>query len=120
MGKLKKDGLIASLGIMFIALFIFMTNPRSLSAAWLLFMPILIAITVFAVTRLLLRLTSTKTEQLMTTTSGIVAAGSLVVVLLGSLKQLGLQDGLLALVLVAGLIFYFRRSGIGQTQTPHN
>lgn len=118
MSKLKHDGILAGMGMITIALFIFLTNPRSLSVALLLFLPVMIAVTVFALSRLLLRLMSSMTERLLNLISGIVSAGSLLVVLLSSLKQFGLQDGLLALLLVAGLVFYFRRTGAGQAQPP--
>lgn len=116
----KKDGLIGLSGMLLIGLFIFSTDPKSLSAVFLLVLPVLIAVTVFVITRLLLRLCSSMTGGLMNIISMVVATGSLLVVLLGSLGQLGSQDSLLALLLVAGLAFYFRRWGTDRYPTSQD
>jgi hypothetical protein len=104
----KKDIALSIVGFMSIILFLISTNPRTLSAFFLLVFPILVAATSFVVVRFILNLFTSLSAELIKMVSSVIAVGILLVVLLGSLGQLGFQDLLLAFLLVSGLVFYLK------------
>src|SRR5687767_10085321 len=104
----KKDLALSAVGFVSIMLFLISTNPRSLSAIFLLVFPALVAATSFAITRLFLHLFTSLTSELIKIIASVISVGVLLVVLLGSLGQLGFQDFLLAFLLVGGLVFYLK------------
>ncbi len=105
----KRDAGLAGLGASAVLLFIICTDPSKLSAMFLLVFPLLVAITSFIVTRLVLTIFLSVSQTALRVISSVVGVGVLLVVLLGSLGQLGFQDMLLAFLLVAGLVFYLKR-----------
>lgn len=107
---LKNDAKLGAMGLFGIFFLIFITNPVSVPIAFVLVMPILVASTSFVVTRFFLRLLFEFNNHQITICSYMLAGGVLLVLMLGSLKQLGLQDVILSLLLASGLAFYFTRS----------
>lgn len=105
----KRQLLFSTAGLLSIAFFILLTDPSSLTAHALLLLPILVAVTVFAITHLLIQIFTKLPSNKTKTLSGVVAVGPTLVVMLGSLGQLGAQDMLLAVLLVGGFSWYVRR-----------
>lgn len=107
---IKKDVLLSSLSILGILSFVFITNPQSMPILFVLLLPLLFAAGAFVTTRLLLRVFFDVNDRQLKILSLSFAGGALLVVVLGSLKQLGIQDFVLALLLVAGSAFYFLKN----------
>lgn len=105
----KKDAIAVAMGFMFISIFILGTNPTSLSLVLLLVLPILVAVTSYILTGLILRFFFGIDGEVSRIMRGLVATGFLLAVLLGSLGQFGFQDALLAVLLIGGLVFYLKR-----------
>lgn len=105
----RRDIGLGLLGFAAILLFIIGTDPRSLSIFMLLIFPVAVAVTSFSIAKIGLKLLTSLSDDFIKVSSTVVAAGSLLVVLLSSLGQLGFQDILLAGILMFGLIFYLKR-----------
>ncbi len=100
---------IGCLGFMAILFFILLTNPQNLSASMLLILPIIVAITSYSISKFLLLVFVQLDSIKIKTISLVFALGPTLVVLLGSLGQLGFQDLLLAFLLVSGMGWYIKR-----------
>lgn len=105
----KKQLILSTAGILSIVFFILFTHPASLSAPLLLLLPILVAITTFITSRLFIEIFTDLPQSKIKTLSGVIAVGPTLMVMLGSLGQLGIQDVLLAVMLVGGFSWYVRR-----------
>lgn len=105
----KIDAILAIAGTAIIFLFILLTNPQNLSALFLLFLPLLIAFTSYRITKLLIEIFSDWSMKRVKQVSAVLATGITLIVLLSSLHQLGLQDFILSVSLVAGFGWYLRR-----------
>lgn len=105
----KKQLVLSAAGVCGIVLFIFMTDPRSISAGLLLVLPALVACTSFILVKLSLGIFTSLSAARIKALSLIAACGTSLVVVLGSLGQLGLQDFTLACLLIGGLSWYVRR-----------
>lgn len=105
----KRELVLSTIGSLSILLLLISTNPQTMPAAFLLIFPLLVAFTSFMIAKLILRFFTNANEMSVKIISSLVAMGSLLVVLLGSLGQLGLQDFLLASLLIGGLVFYLKR-----------
>ncbi len=92
-----------------LGIFVLSTNPRDLSAALLLVLPLLVYLTVYSASRLTANYFFSTSKIRVHSVSAIIAAGPTLMVILGSLGQLGVQDILLACMLCAGLGWYLRR-----------
>ncbi len=95
-------------------LFLFFTNPERLPVVLTLTVPVLLAALCVGMTRLVCAVFTDMTEVRIRRLSIITGAGVLVVALLGSLGQLGIQDFILSAALVSGVVFYLRRFQTGQ------
>lgn len=109
MNNFKTNFSILSAGIMLIMLFIISTNPSNSSVALLLVFPVIVAVTAFVATKLCLQVFTSMNDAVIRTICVVVASGILLLLFLGSLGQLGAQDVLLAVLLIAGLVFYLKR-----------
>jgi len=101
--------IISATGASGIFLFLLITNPRSLSAPMLLLLPVLVAVTLYTICKLLLEVFSSMSGLKIRTVSLVLSAGPTLLMLLGSLGQLGVQDFMLAFSLIAGLSWYIMR-----------
>lgn len=106
----KRDTILTLLGLAGIIIFIVATSPAKLSVVLLLALPVLVASTVYVATRLFLGLFTSLGKASLKVYSSVVSVGLMLVMMLGSLGQLGSQDILLALLLVGGLVFYLKRT----------
>lgn len=106
----KKDLGLAAAGILSILLFITLTNPAKLSAVFLLVFPVMVAGTCAIIIKMTLTFFTSWKKEAIKIVSSVTSVGLLLIVLLGSLGQLGFQDMLLAFLLVAGLVFYLKRT----------
>jgi hypothetical protein len=105
----KKDAALASAGAFLILSFIFITNPQQLSAMYLLVLPILVAITSYRLTKLFIEIFTNWHLNKIRQVSLILASGPTLMIILGSLHQLGLQDVILSLLFACGFGWYLRR-----------
>ncbi|MDQ3065334.1 MAG: hypothetical protein M3Q36_03645 [bacterium] len=108
----KKDIVTCAAGFLFINLFLFFTNPQSLPAVMFLAVPLLVAITSYLFIKIVLEMFSTLSKDSIRLLSGVSASAPTLLMVLGSLGQLGIQDVLLALLLSSGLGFYIKRQNI--------
>lgn len=105
----KRQLILCAIGIAGILLFILTTNPAVISVGLLLVLPMLVALTTFACARLMLQIFSGLSATKRTALSSVCAVGPTLIVILGSLGQLGVQDFMLACLLVGGLYWYIKR-----------
>ena len=105
----KKDVIYMSLSMFFSFVFILFTNPNTISIVLLLLLPILVFISFYFISKLLLKLFSNFSQMKIKSLSIIIGFGPALVVVLGSLGSIGFQDVMLALLLVAGLSWYLKR-----------
>lgn len=110
---IKRDARSSGISLLSIAFLLFITNPTQLPIAFILLLPMLVSYVVFVSTRLLLRIFFDLGDHQLKIASYTLAGGALFVLLLGSLKQLGIQDFVLTLLLAGGLGFYFLRTSQG-------
>lgn len=103
----KKDLLFGSIGALSSLFLIFITNPTSLPMLVVLSFPVIFTVSSFYFSRVFLRVFFEMSDQSMKILSSAFSGGFMLVFLLGSLKQLGMQDFILAALLVSGLGFYF-------------
>lgn len=108
--QIKNDAKLAAVSIVGIVFLIFITNPTRMPIVFVLLIPALISFFSFVFSRLILRVFFSTGEQQLKVPSYALAGSVLFVLLLGSLKQLGLQDFVLSALLASGLAFYFLRS----------
>jgi len=109
LNNFKIDISILAAGITLIMLFIISTNPSNLSITFLLAFPVLVAVTGFVAAKLFLQAFTSMNDAMIRTICVVVASGILLLLFLGSLGQLGVQDVLLAILLISGLVFYLKR-----------
>ena len=105
----KRDMILLSLSMLISLIFMLFTNPRTMSALWLLVLPILTFINSFYIAKLVLKFFTGYNEVKIKTVSAVLAAGPALVIVLGSLGSIGLQDIVLAFLFVSGLSWYLRR-----------
>ena len=105
----KRHSAIAVLGCLVTILFMASTNPQQLSAFMLLALPILVALTSYWLTRTFLETFTAANIQKIKQTALVFSVAPTVLMLLGSLRQLSLQDIALVAVFVSGLGWYLRR-----------
>ncbi len=108
-GNIKKDIKLSVSIMLCIFFYVFFTNPNSLPLILMLGLPVLISVAGLVLTRLVLNVFFEMPTTLISVLSRSVAIGILLIMMLGALKQLRVQDILLALLLVLGLSFYFAR-----------
>lgn len=108
--QLKRQTVTSISGVMLVFLLVITTNPANASAFAILLLPLLVAVTVYSSVRSALLLFSNMTDQRQAYASMLASAGSIVLVALGSLRQLSLQDMLFTALLIGGLVFYIRKS----------
>ena len=108
----QKKLYIALLGVIFLCLFIFSTNPRNLSAPLLLVPPILLFGILFTVTYALISAFTDVPKAKQRVMSGVVAIAPVVLLLFASLGQLTGRDTVLSLLFVGGLAAYFGKAAI--------
>ena len=111
----KKDLLLSGCGLIFLSLFIFLTNPSTLPAVLLLLLPICVAGTSFTVCKLLLEVFTSYTQDRIKLLGGIIAIAPTLMVVLGSVGQLQFQDIVLAVFLIAGISWYAKRQRLLNT-----
>lgn len=112
--KYRKDLIAGAVGIGLILLFIFTTNPATLPVPLLLLLPIMVLVTGLIIIRLVLRVFTHLSEPKIKGLGIVLAVGPTLLVILGSLGQLSIQDIALALMLVAGFAWYLKRvQGLG-------
>lgn len=90
-------------------LFLFSTNPERLPLPMLLIMPLLMTGFAVGILRMALIAFTDWGVDRIRQLSLVGGTGVLVIALLNSLSQLGIQDIVLCLALIAGLAFYLRR-----------
>ena len=105
----KRDMILLSLSMLMSLFFMLFTNPRTMSAFWLLVLPVLVFINSYFIIKLALKLFSRFNEAKIKTTSAILASGPGLIVVLGSLGTIGIQDIALAFLFVGGLSWYLKR-----------
>lgn len=113
--QIKNDTKLAALSVVGIVFLIFITNPTRMPIVFVLLIPALISFFTFVFSRLMLRVFFNIGDHQLRVLSYAVAGSVLFVLLLGSLKQLGLQDFVLSALLAGGLAFYFLRSATDST-----
>jgi hypothetical protein len=97
----------------FLCLFVFNTNPKELSAPYLLVPPLLIFLILALLSSAALSALTALPAKKRKLVSGVIAGGPLVMLLLASLGQLTLKDTVLSLLFVAGLAAYASRAAPG-------
>lgn len=102
-----------SLSMVLTVIFILFTNPATMSVFWLLWLPVLVFVSFYFMTKLGFKLFSNFRETKIKTLSAVLGAGPALLVILGSLGSIGLQDAVLALLLVGGLSWYLKRFQTG-------
>jgi hypothetical protein len=110
LSKKRKQVVAVSLMAVFLCLYVFTTNPRTLPAPMLLVPPL----AVFVLCLLLLRMvvgsfTKLNSARLKAVVVAVSALPSLLL-MLATAGQLGLKDALLTILFVGGLTWYFERS----------
>lgn len=105
----KRSAIFTLIAFIATSLFVLLTNPNRLPAFLLLVLPLLTFITSYSLMKLFMAVFTDLTIIRIKTLAGVVSFAPALVVILGSLGQLGLQDLMLALVLVTGLSWYLRR-----------
>lgn len=85
------------------------TDPASLSVVLLLLLPVLVGAVSYLATRLSLKIFTDFSEDLSRALCIAVAVGATLVVALGSLGQLGIQDIVLTAILTFAAGFYLKR-----------
>jgi hypothetical protein len=105
----KKDILYLSLGIILSVFFMLFTNPNTMSVFLLLWLPVLVFISSYFIFKIGFKLFSSFTELKIKSLAAVLATGPALVIVLGSLGSIGIQDIVLAFLLVGGLSWYLRR-----------
>lgn len=105
----KAKAIKAVLGVTATTMFIVFTNPNSLPAVFLLVLPALIFATTYWISEFMVDLFVEQPSKNSRLLSGVIAVAPMLVVVLGSVGQLGLQDITLALLLAGGLSWYLKR-----------
>jgi hypothetical protein len=103
---------IVLLGAIFLCLFIFSTDPRKLSAPFLLVPPVLLFIVLFGATYVLLSAFTELPKAKQRLMSGVLASAPVLLLLLASLGQLTGKDTMLSLLFIGGLAVYFSRASL--------
>ncbi len=105
----KKHLSVGIAGLVLMALFILFTSPASLPVPMLLLFPVLVFVTSLAWARLILG-TFTRYSQLkIKSLSVVISIAPTLLIVLGSLGQLGAQDATLAVLLIGGFGWYLKR-----------
>ncbi len=107
--KQKKAWIVLGSTI-FLSLFVLNTDPRELSAPYLLVPPLFIFLILYMFTYMILQAYTTLSRQKQKVVSGIVASGPMVLLLLASLGQLTPRDMVLSLLFIGGLALYSSRA----------
>lgn len=102
----KRDLRIGLLSLVCILFFIFGTNPAALPAVFLLALPIFSGMFVWSAMRLLLGVFLPLSQRHTDTISLLIGVGFMIILALGSIHQLGVQDVVLTILLLSGLLFY--------------
>jgi hypothetical protein len=105
----KKDILYLSLGIILSVFFMLFTNPNTMSVFLVLWLPVLVFISSYFIFKIGFKLFSSFTELKIKSLAAVLATGPALVIVLGSLGSIGIQDIVLAFLLVGGLSWYLRR-----------
>lgn len=108
---IKRDLIITLSGLVIMSLFIFFTNPFSMPIWVILLVPIVASIVTANIFKILLKLFLQDIKgKSLTVLSLSSALFVLIMFLLGSLKQLGIQDFALVLAFISGSAFYFYKA----------
>lgn len=91
------------------------TNPRELSAPYLLVPPLLVFLILYLLASMILEMYTSLPTQKRKIVSGVAAAGPLMLLLLASLGQLTPRDSILSLLFIAGLAAYSSRVVVGNS-----
>lgn len=105
-----KDIKIIFASIVIMSFFIFFTNPFSMPIYMLLIIPILSSMIVFYITDALCLYFTKFSKKVRMIINLSIAFLTLTLILLGSLKQLSLQDFVLVILLVSGVSLYFLKA----------
>jgi len=89
---------------------VFITNPFKLPIFMIIFVPIMIGLISLFTIRLFVEIFFDISQRAKTVISNSVAISLMIVIMLGSLKQLTAQDITLILTIVAGFSFYIYKS----------
>jgi hypothetical protein len=115
--KKTKQLTAASLGVVFLCLYVLTTNPRTLPAPFLLVPPLAVFGICLVVVRVALgaftQLDSARLKAIMVALAALPA----LLLMLATAGQLGLKDAVLTIVFVIGLTWYFDRSRQNQKDT---
>src|SRR5687767_13827690 len=110
-GPIKQSAVNASFSIAVMVLFIFITDPQTLPAPMLLVLPILVLVSAYSLIRLMAGVVAMEgTPKQPKSLSFVLALAPTLLMVFGSLGQLGIQDIGLTLVLIAGLGWYIKRT----------
>lgn len=110
----QKKSIIVLLGAISLCSILVGTDPRKLSAGFLLVPPILLFITLFAASLVLLQSFTDVPKPKQRITSAVIASAPVLLLLLASLGQLTGKDTLLSLLFIGGLAAYFSRVTLNQ------
>ncbi len=105
----QRKALIVLLSTIFLSLFMLNTNPRELSAPYLLVPPLLVFLILYLLASIGLETYTLLSKQKRKVVSGVAASGPLVLLLLASLGQLTARDSILSVLFIAGLAAYSSR-----------
>lgn len=106
----KKDTWAFSATLFITILFMLATNPREISVQLLLVLPVLVGLLSYYFIKIVTGLFTDMESERRQRLSFVLATGPTIMIVLGSLHQLGIQDVALASLFVAGLGWYLRRN----------
>lgn len=102
----KRDIKVGGISFACILFLVFATNPGGLPIALLLAMPLLSGVFVWAIIRVGLDVFMNLDRRQIEMAGLLGGAGFTVIMALGSIHQLGIQDVVLTVLLLGGLLFY--------------
>ena len=112
-----KDIKIIFASIVIMSFFIFFTNPFSMPIYMLLIIPVLSSIIVFYIADALCSYFFKFSKKVRIIINLSIAFFALTLILLGSLKQLSLQDFVLVMLLVLGVSLYSLKANFEYSET---
>lgn len=111
----QRKAVIVLSSTIFLSLFMLNTNPRELSAPYLLVPPLLVFLILYLLASMSLESMTKLSKQKRKIVSGVAAAGPMVLLLLASLGQLTPRDSVLSLLFIVGLAAYSSRAVVGNS-----
>ncbi len=110
--KSKSKFLVVLCGTIFLLLFIANTNPRELSAGYLLVPPLTVFLVFYNLAQIFLSAFTKMANSKKRLISLMFSLGPLAILLLASMGQLTSRDTILSIVLMIGLAFYFAKAQV--------